>query len=1151
MAISFPTPASTLVVIDPRVEDYQTLVAGVVPGANILLLAPGEDGIEQITRAISLIPTDSIHIISHGSPGCLYLGNERLGLETLERYAATLQAWNGVKQIALYGCNVAAGDAGEEFLTKLHHITGATIHASTTKIGNASLDGDWHLDFTTDASAEGQIAISPRAQANYQGVLEVLTEDADLDFEITAVSEAQTAINSLFGADVSSLVSNASLIGGGSTLATTQVAFATDLDQITDTGGNAGAFADFSTGVVFSSGFLNVLTEANTADNIGAAGGGSGVSDPDFGDPGDIFDTAVLEFDITVPEAVTLTGRYIFASDEYLEFVNSGFNDSARILVNGTNVALAADGREVAIDNINDVENAAQFVNNPFVGGTVNFEPDGFTTTLEFSATLNAGTNTIRLGVADFGDNGFDSFFFFQADSFALAPTVVIDEDANNDGFISNDELNGDVNVTVELPIDAVVGDTLVVTDGITSETIVLDADDISNGTVPATFTAPADGADITVTANITNVDGITSSNGTDTATVDLTAPSAPTVVIDEDANDDGLISDTELVGDVNVTVTLPGDAVAGDTLTITDGVNSQDILLSATDITNGTVSATVPAPAADGLLTVTANVTDAAGNAGPSANDAATVDTAAPSAPTVVIDEDANDDGLISDTELVGDVNVTVTLPGDAVAGDTLTITDGVNSQDILLSATDITNGTVSATVPAPAADGLLTVTANVTDVAGNAGPSANDAATVDTGAPSAPTVVIDEDANDDGLISDTELVGDVNVTVTLPGDAVAGDTLTITDGVNSQDILLSATDITNGTVSATVPAPAADGLLTVTANVTDVAGNAGPSANDAATVDTGAPSAPTVVIDEDANDDGLISDTELVGDVNVTVTLPGDAVAGDTLTITDGVNSQDILLSATDITNGTVSATVPAPAADGLLTVTANVTDAAGNAGPSANDAATVDTGAPSAPTVVIDEDANDDGLISDTELVGDVNVTVTLPGDAVAGDTLTITDGVNSQDILLSATDITNGTVSATVPAPAADGLLTVTANVTDVAGNAGPSANDAATVDTGAPSAPTVVIDEDANDDGLISDTELVGDVNVTVTLTWRCRCWRHLTITDGVPVLTRLQDILLSVAGYRHHQRHCNRRYGRRLLLTQRYRCLRDGPRSCC
>jgi hypothetical protein len=46
----------------------------------------------------------------------------------------------------IYGCNVAAGDAGEEFIHKLHQITTATISASTTKTGNVALGGNWELE---------------------------------------------------------------------------------------------------------------------------------------------------------------------------------------------------------------------------------------------------------------------------------------------------------------------------------------------------------------------------------------------------------------------------------------------------------------------------------------------------------------------------------------------------------------------------------------------------------------------------------------------------------------------------------------------------------------------------------------------------------------------------------------------------------------------------------------------------------------------------------------------------------------------------------------------------------------------------------------------------------------------------------------------
>ncbi len=79
-------------------------------------------------------------------PGCLYLGNSQLSINTINNdYAQELENWS-VTNILLYGCNVAAGDAGAEFLEKLHQLTGANIAASARPTGNVALGGDWELE---------------------------------------------------------------------------------------------------------------------------------------------------------------------------------------------------------------------------------------------------------------------------------------------------------------------------------------------------------------------------------------------------------------------------------------------------------------------------------------------------------------------------------------------------------------------------------------------------------------------------------------------------------------------------------------------------------------------------------------------------------------------------------------------------------------------------------------------------------------------------------------------------------------------------------------------------------------------------------------------------------------------------------------------
>ena len=138
--------ATTIVFIDASLSDYHTLQTGIIEGVKTVIISPEQDGIEQISQILQQHPhITTIHILSHGAPGCLYLGNSQLNLTNIHNYTQQLQQWQP-QNILLYGCNVAAGDAGTEFIHKLHQITNATISASTTKTGNAALGGNWQLE---------------------------------------------------------------------------------------------------------------------------------------------------------------------------------------------------------------------------------------------------------------------------------------------------------------------------------------------------------------------------------------------------------------------------------------------------------------------------------------------------------------------------------------------------------------------------------------------------------------------------------------------------------------------------------------------------------------------------------------------------------------------------------------------------------------------------------------------------------------------------------------------------------------------------------------------------------------------------------------------------------------------------------------------
>ncbi|HEY9662737.1 MAG TPA: DUF4347 domain-containing protein, partial [Allocoleopsis sp.] len=104
----------------------------------------------------------------------VYLGNCCLNLEAIERYAWDLQSWfpalSPQDSLLLYGCNVAAGEVGNEFITRLHHLTGANIAASNTLTGNAALGGNWALEVQVGEIAP-TLALQSRTMAAYPHVL--------------------------------------------------------------------------------------------------------------------------------------------------------------------------------------------------------------------------------------------------------------------------------------------------------------------------------------------------------------------------------------------------------------------------------------------------------------------------------------------------------------------------------------------------------------------------------------------------------------------------------------------------------------------------------------------------------------------------------------------------------------------------------------------------------------------------------------------------------------------------------------------------------------------------------------------------------------------------------------------------------------------
>ncbi len=161
-----------------------------------------------------------------------------------------------------------------------------------------------------------------------------------------------------------------------------------------------------------------------------------------------LFDATGIEFDF-VPIGNNVTFRYVFASEEYCEFVGTSFNDVFGFFVsgpgiNGTfdnnaiNVAtLIGTNEDVSINTVNHLENTNLYVNNvtnlDAESCEINFNPeyedfieyDGFTIPLTASfQVIPCETYHIRLVLGDVGDGNLDSAVFLQSNSFDLGEEV-------------------------------------------------------------------------------------------------------------------------------------------------------------------------------------------------------------------------------------------------------------------------------------------------------------------------------------------------------------------------------------------------------------------------------------------------------------------------------------------------------------------------------------------------------------------------------------------------------------------------------------------------------------------------------------------------------------------------------------------------------
>uniref|UniRef100_UPI0026157E4B DUF4347 domain-containing protein n=1 Tax=Acaryochloris sp. IP29b_bin.137 TaxID=2969217 RepID=UPI0026157E4B len=176
----------TLVIIDSHVDDLTQLVRS-LPQEDVIVLDPSRDGIEQITQALSSRKlVSSLHLVSHGTSGCLFLGNSKLSLETLSHYEHQIESWANAlcsADVLVYGCQVAEGALGALFLQRLHQLTEANIAASTQRVGKIDGQLNWVLDAQL-GEVQTHVIFSEALQQSYEGSFVEVSLDIEQDVAI-------------------------------------------------------------------------------------------------------------------------------------------------------------------------------------------------------------------------------------------------------------------------------------------------------------------------------------------------------------------------------------------------------------------------------------------------------------------------------------------------------------------------------------------------------------------------------------------------------------------------------------------------------------------------------------------------------------------------------------------------------------------------------------------------------------------------------------------------------------------------------------------------------------------------------------------------------------------------------------------------------
>jgi hypothetical protein len=244
------------------------------------------------------------------------------------------------------------------------------------------------------------------------------------------------------------------LVGGGCF----QISNVTYSGQNTQIGtfSNGLSNVGFSNGIIMATGRISIAPGPNNQ-NGAAFGFGNNTPDSDLGTltTGSTFDMANIEFDF-VPTQSQVSFEFVFASEEYCEYVNTKFNDVFGFFISGPGIVgtkniavIPSTTTPVTVNNVNHMVNANLYTHNtpntgnncqngglgippptpvpPATGPAVQeLQYDGFTKKMIAVANvIPCQKYHIKLKIADVADGVWDSAVFLRANSFNAGGEVL------------------------------------------------------------------------------------------------------------------------------------------------------------------------------------------------------------------------------------------------------------------------------------------------------------------------------------------------------------------------------------------------------------------------------------------------------------------------------------------------------------------------------------------------------------------------------------------------------------------------------------------------------------------------------------------------------------------------------------------------------